>query len=510
MFFLFSLQTEFTSTLNAFIYWFSNIIGLLFFVLYLHQFVFLFVGLFKTSKIKKKDFNLHKLGIVISARNEELVIAHLIDSIRKNDYPQELIDIFVVADNCTDNTAQLCRDLGCIVFERDDLAKIGKGYALHFLFDKLHTMPEYAEKCDAYIVLDADNILTKNYITEINKVYDSGYKMVTSYRNTKNFGANWIGDGYAYWFIREARYLNNPRMILHSSCAISGTGFLVDREIVKEYDNWNFFCLTEDVEFSAEYALSNRKIGYAHNAMLYDEQPTTFKQAWRQRERWSKGFYQVFGSKAGRLLKGMWKNFACWDILTNIFPALLISSLMVIVYPICMIIGGATGDISAVIAAGQGLGAMIGILYASVFLFGVFVLITEWKKINMPAWKKIWHLFTFPLFMFTYLPIAICALFKKVEWKPIYHNAPLSMKDLGLDDSDHTATPKATATAATVESEVKPTVTAELNETVVENASEAKLSATSKTVSAVGKASEAKSADEAATDKAQVKKITKK
>lgn len=132
MFFLFSLQTEFTSTLNAFIYWFSNIIGLLFFVLYLHQFVFLFVGLFKTSKIKKKDFNLHKLGIVISARNEELVIAHLIDSIRKNDYPQELIDIFVVADNCTDNTAQLCRDLGCIVLSAMTSQKLEK--AMPFTF----------------------------------------------------------------------------------------------------------------------------------------------------------------------------------------------------------------------------------------------------------------------------------------------------------------------------------------------------------------------------------------
>ncbi|HKL93914.1 MAG TPA: glycosyltransferase family 2 protein, partial [Clostridia bacterium] len=279
MFFLFNLQTEFTSTLNAFIYWFSNIIGLIFFVLYLHQFVYLIVGLFKTSKIKKAEFNNHKYAIVISARNEELVIGHLIESIRKNDYPQELVDILVIADNCTDSTAKICRDLGCEVFERTDLSKVGKGYALHFLFEKLHTLPEYADRnYEGYIVLDADNILTKNYITELNKVYDSGYKMVTSYRNSKNFGANWIADGYGYWFIREARYLNNPRMILHTSCAISGTGFLVDKEVVKEYDNWCFFCLTEDVEFSAEYALSKRKIGYAHKAMFYDEQPTTFKQ----------------------------------------------------------------------------------------------------------------------------------------------------------------------------------------------------------------------------------------
>ncbi|MDD4839231.1 MAG: glycosyltransferase family 2 protein [Clostridia bacterium] len=436
MFFLFNLQTAFSTPLNGFIYWFTNILGLLFFFLYLHQFVYLFVGAFKVSKVKKTEFNTHKFAIVISARNEELVIAHLIDSIRKNDYPQELIDIIVIADNCTDKTAQICRDLGCLVFEREDLSKIGKGYALNFMFEQIHNLPEYADRdYEAYIVLDADNILTKNYITEINKVYDSGYNMVTSYRNTKNFGANWIADGYGYWFIREARYLNNPRMILHTSCAISGTGFLVDKQIVKEYNNWCFFCLTEDVEFSAEYALSNRKIGYAHNAMFYDEQPTSFKQAWRQRERWSKGFYQVFGTKAGRLLKGMWKNFACWDILTNIFPALLISSLMIIVFPTCMIIGAATNDPIGVTTAAQGLLFMIVTLYASIFVFGLFDLITEWKKIKMPTWKKIWHLFTFPLFMFTYLPIAVAAIFKKVEWKPIYHNAPISMADLGLDET---------------------------------------------------------------------------
>lgn len=121
-------------------------------------------------------------------------MGQLIESIRRNDYPAELVDIFVVADNCTDQTAALARSLGCIVYERNDPEKVGKGFALHYLFEHLHADPLYAERCDAYVVLDADNILTKTYLTEMNKVFDRGYDMVTSYRNSKNFGENWIAE----------------------------------------------------------------------------------------------------------------------------------------------------------------------------------------------------------------------------------------------------------------------------------------------------------------------------
>ena len=420
--------------------WFNQALSIFFFLMYFHQFIYLFVGLFKTAKVKKKDgeeFKKHKYGVVIAARNEELVLPYLIDSIRANNYPQELIDIIVVADNCTDRTADICRERGCVVVERHDLTKVGKGYALNYLFTKLHTEPEYANlNCEAYIVLDADNVLTKNYIEEMNKVFDCGYDMATSYRNSKNFSANWISSGYGIWFLREARYLNNPRMILKTSAAISGTGFLVSRKVVEEYGNWSFFCLTEDIEFSAEYVLSGRKIGYAHNAMLYDEQPTTFSQAWRQRERWAKGFYQVFGSKYARLLKSMFKNFACWDIITTIFPALLISLLMFTVNPICMIVAASLGETASVEAGGYGMLSMIITLYATLFVFGLLVEITEWKKIKCPWYKKIFYLFTFPLFMFTYFPIAVCALFKKVEWKPIYHKHAVSIDELSSDEPD--------------------------------------------------------------------------
>ena len=420
-----------TSPLNGFIYFFSQIMGLLFCILYFHQFIFLILGSVKKAKVKNKVFKLHKIGVVISARNESAVIGNLIKSIRSNDYPQSMIEIFVVADNCTDNTAQICRDMGCVVVERFNQEKIGKGYALNYLFTKLHTEEEYADKLpEAYLVLDADNVVTSNYFTEMNKVYDSGYDIVTSYRNSKNFGKNWITSGYGYWFMHESRHLNNSRMLIGSSCAISGTGFLISLNVVKEYNNWEFFTLTEDIQCSTEYALSGRKIGYAGDAEFYDEQPETFKQAWTQRVRWARGYYQVYGLRGWNLIKGSFKNFACWDILTSIFPAMVLTLASIIVLPACSIIALIMGSFSNALYAILALLGSFASLYCVVFFIGLLLCITEWKKIKTSAFKKIFYLFTFPFYMLTYVPISIRALFGKIGWKPIVHTADVSIEEL--------------------------------------------------------------------------------
>ena len=387
--------------------------------------------IYQKLKLHKKVFNFHTVGIVISARNESKVIGNLIKSIRENDYPQSMTKIFVVADNCTDNTAQICRDLGCIVVERNDTTKIGKGYALNYLFTKLHTEEQYKDMVpEAYIVLDADNVIKPNFIEEMNKVYDSGYEIVTSYRNTKNFGKNWISAGYGYWFLHEARHLNHARMVLNNCCTILGTGFLISQAVVKEFNNWEFFMLTEDAQCSSEYALSGRKIGYNPNAELFDEQPEKFSQSWRQRERWCKGYYQVLGKYTGKLLKGSFKNFSCYDVLTTIFPALLITMATLLVLPICSIIGFAIGQTSTALFALLSVLTTIGGLAVVMFLIALLICITEWKKIKCSWWKKILYIFTFPLYMITYIPIAITAMFKKVEWKPIVHTNNVSISDI--------------------------------------------------------------------------------
>ena len=420
-------------TVQDFISSFNSLIFIVFMLLYAYQMFYILVAFFRKHKGKNpKNIKQHKYGFIIAARNEANVIAHLIDSIHQQDYPSELVRIFVIADNCTDDTAKVARDAGAVVYERFNQDQVGKGYALDFGL-KCIERDFGTENIEGFFIFDADNLLSKNYISKMNTIFDEGYSVVTSYRNSKNFSTNWLTAGYSLWFLRESKYLNNSRMLMDTNCAVSGTGFLVNAEVFKENDGWHYTLLTEDIEFSVDCAVTGRKIGYA-DAEFYDEQPTTFAQSWSQRMRWAKGFYQVFG-QYGKKLVGNWLinfSFSCYDLTMTIFPALFITlaccltNLCILIY--ALFLGSAGGDLIGITLSS--LGTTVSNFYITVFLVGLLTTITEWKRIDCPKGKKILYLFTFPLFMFTYVPIAIAALFKKVKWDPIAHNATKKIEDI--------------------------------------------------------------------------------
>lgn len=407
------------------------LISIIFTICYAYQFFYLFVGLLK-KPMKFKTDKQNRFAVVISARNERDVIGQLIETIKTQNYPAELVDTFVIADNCTDDTAEVSREAGAIVYERNNMEKVGKGYALDWLFDIIKH--EYADKkYDAYIVFDADNLLDKNYIAEMNKVFSNGYRIITSYRNSKNFGSNWISAGYSLWFLREAKFLNNPRMQLDTSCAISGTGFLVSAEVIEKNGGWIHHLLTEDIEFTVDSVIHGEKIGYCANAILYDEQPTLFKQSYTQRLRWAKGFYQVFANYGLKLFRGIFKgNFSCFDMLMTIMPAMLLTLISTCVNLIAIPVGLITKspDTPALLLT---LCQTILNFYGMFLILGTITTITEWQQIHSTTSKKIANLFTFPIFMLTYVPIAVIALFKKVEWKPIKHSVVTTVDEVKND-----------------------------------------------------------------------------
>ncbi len=401
----------------------NTVLMILFFIFYSYQFIYVPIALLYRHK-KHKPEVLHRIAVLIAARNEQAVIGNLIDSIRAQSYPAEYVDIYVGADNCTDETARVAREHGATVFERFDKVRVGKGYVLNFLLEKISGIPH-----DAYLVLDADNVLDPNFIREINAVHTDGYEIVTCYRNSKNYGDNWITAGYALWFLREARYLNEARYAIGSSCAVSGTGFLFSEKIREECGGWNFFLLTEDIEFTIHNVVHGRKVGYARNAVLYDEQPVTFRQSWRQRMRWSKGYLQVCRKYGCKLIAGIFRgSFSCYDMAMNIMPAAVLSAVSVVVNLI--------GFGYSFSAAGDTLSIVLSVLklleglYLTLFILGGITTVTEWKQIHCAAWKKVLYVFTFPLFMLTYIPICLCALFSKVEWKPITHEKSMTLAQI--------------------------------------------------------------------------------
>ena len=396
----------------------GKITAVLLFVFGAYQLLYIPIALFIRKKAAEaKETNSY--AVLICARNEEAVIPDLISSIKSQTYNQELIKIFVMADNCTDETASVCRALGAVVYERQNTEKIGKGYALEALLDGISA--DYPDGFDGYFVFDADNVLDKAYISEMNKVFCSGYDIVTGYRNSKNYGDNMISAGYALSFLREGRFLNYPRYVVGSGCTIGGTGFMFSREILEEQGGWKFHLLTEDIEFSAYHIINGRKIGFAQDAVFYDEQPVTFKQSWDQRLRWVKGYMQVLRKYGLKLLCGVFKGeFACFDMLSSLTPIFILSAVGLLTNAINALLMLLSGE-PAVLAAAV-LAEPLILAYGTMFIIGFITVISEWNRIHTSASKKTIYSLTFPIFLLSYLPIAIVALFsKKVSWKPIVH-----------------------------------------------------------------------------------------
>ena len=402
-------------------------VAVLFAVCYAYQFFYMPVPLWRKDK-PHAPVTYHRYAVLICARNEESVIGHLLDSLRRQDYPSDLFTVFVAADNCTDGTARVARDHGAVVYERFNQQRVGKGYALDFLLRKIQR--DYGSQFDGFFVFDADNLLQPDYITQMNRTFCDGYGIVTSYRNSKNFGDNWISAGYALWFLREAEQLNHARMLLGTSCAVSGTGFLFSRQVLEHHGGWKFFLLTEDIEFTIASVLDGYTVGYCKDAMLFDEQPVTFRQSWRQRMRWAKGYLQVFRVYGARLLGGIFrgKGFACFDMSMAILPAIVLTlvgmTVNLAVAALCILSG------QSLLPALWSVAEMLGNTYLLMLLVGSVATVTQWDQIRATTAKKLLYTLTFPLFMMTYIPISFCALFCKVQWKPIEHRRAMSLAEL--------------------------------------------------------------------------------
>ncbi len=109
-------------------------IAVLFTLGYFYQIVYTVIGLIRKNMqpviIPSKQ---HKFAALICARNEKEVIYEIVTSLEKQKYPKNLLDVYVLADNCTDNTAALAKKAGAIVYERENTQQVGKGYALDYL-----------------------------------------------------------------------------------------------------------------------------------------------------------------------------------------------------------------------------------------------------------------------------------------------------------------------------------------------------------------------------------------
>ena len=411
------------------------IITLIFAVCYSYQFLYVPVSLRMQAREKRnrasvslQEKPLKHYAVLICARNEENVIGQLIDSINSQTYKGS-VTTFVMADNCTDNTYDEATEHGAVAYTRHSSTLIGKGYAMEALIKEIRR--DYPEGFDGFFVFDADNILAPDYIEQMHLCHTAGNDVITSYRNTKNYGDNWISSGYGLWFLRESMYLNYPRYRLGISAAVSGTGFFFSSEVLKELGGWPFHLLTEDIEFTINRVCKGRRIAFCRSAVFYDEQPTSVKQSITQRMRWARGYIQVFQHYGKDLITGILRgSFSAFDMTMNIMPAFILTAISITCNLLYGIIGAVTGG--DVTIALWSLFETVFNACAMLFILGAITLITEWKNIHAPASRKVFSAFSFPFFMLTYIPISFAALFINPGWKPIQHKATTSPLSVGF------------------------------------------------------------------------------
>ena len=388
------------------------------------------VSLCSLVKLKEKPLKVkkdHRFMAIIPAHNEEAVVGNLIESLKAQTYNKELYDIYVIADNCTDNTAKVAREAGAIVYERFDETKKTKGYALNwFLQQKIKEDAPY----DAFFVFDADNIVDKNFITNMNRKLCQGEDVVQGYRDIKNPSDNWITAGYAIFYWQMHRFYHLARYNLGLSPLLNGTGFMVKFDVIKP-QGWDTKTLTEDIEFSLKRIIKGKKLGWATDAIVYDEQPTGFKQSWSQRSRWTVGHMQCIKEYTGALAEAAKEKKTMMN-----FDGLLyiVGSIPMFVLTLVLLCT------NFVMYAGHGMTELELIENILRYLIPTFLLPIGTSLIAMildrrPIKPMLKGLLCYPLFMGTWLVINFKCLFKRTTtWEKIDHVRNIKIGDVGEEE----------------------------------------------------------------------------
>ena len=242
--------------------------------------------------------------VLVPAHNEEKVIGDMIRNLQAMDYPAELYDFYIIADNCTDSTAEVARSLGAhvLVHEKDGPdAPTGKPIALKAA---LEALGDYAARYDLLMIFDADNLIDTNMFREVNSQFlDKGRPdLIQCYLGAKN------KSGAVAWFYYTSytvtnRFFQLAKHRLGLNCSVGGTGYAITTSYLKERGGWTTASLTEDIEIQVEATLDGRRILWNHNTRVYDEKPTSFRASVRQKTRWAQGHWFVALRNTGKLFR---------------------------------------------------------------------------------------------------------------------------------------------------------------------------------------------------------------
>ncbi len=250
--------------------------------------VLAFAGLKRQKPIPKHEES-KRFACLIPAHNEANVVGDLVNSLKNQDYPSSLFDVYVVADHCEDDTAGTAKHYGAEVYVRNSGSK-GKGGVIRFFLDKLFN--EMAQSYDAVCIFDADNIAHANFLQRMNDALVEGKTCVQGYLGTKNPHDNWVTKAIYSSYLVTNRLWQLGKENLGLSVACGGTGFCVTTSVLRQF-GWPAQSLTEDLEMQMLYSLYGVRFSWLHDAITFDEKPLSIKIAIKQRVRWTIGHLDV-------------------------------------------------------------------------------------------------------------------------------------------------------------------------------------------------------------------------
>ncbi len=242
---------------------------------------------------------------VIPAHNEALQIKQTIGHIRKCDYSADLLDIAVIADNCSDTTAEIAEKSGAQVFERKNEQKRGKGMALDWF---LRLYGARLEDYEGIVFIDADSIPDRLLFRALSEsLSHPEVSVVQGFNGVANPYDNWRTalNSAAFNLFNHVRMAGNER--LFDKAFLKGLGMAFSPKILRKY-GWPAHSVVEDLEFTAMLLEQNIGVRYNPEAIITSEMAVSREQADGQRKRWEGGRFALARAMVPQLFGKVWRG----------------------------------------------------------------------------------------------------------------------------------------------------------------------------------------------------------
>lgn len=393
-----------------------NSIGLIFIISAFILLIYSYLVMPRCYLKPKKYNNKKRYCILIPARYESKVINNLLLSITKQTTKINPKDIYIIVESIKDKTVDIAKQYNMNIILRENLSLKRKGYALN---DAVTYILKKQIRYDAYFIFDADNILDKDFIKNMEKSINEGYDIGIGYRNTKNSNTL-VSASSALTFSMINTMLNERKNKYHNNLTISGTGYYIKGSIIEEWNSFPFHSLTEDYELTLYAILHNLTTTYNKKAIFYDEQPDNFNVSLKQRTRWVKGYFEARKKYINKISKSETKNDPNFASKVNAFLGVtpyiyIIIGLLIILFNILI-----TKGITTFLCY---LTIFLLLIYTVLVLFTIIMLKKEKNSLNISKSMKIKVIFYNPIFMFSYIICLLRTIFiKDIKWDKIDHN----------------------------------------------------------------------------------------